>query len=256
MRLICLLTCPSRAWRSSSTSNVRQMKWHECMQAEACRSAHAHMGDVGCAKQRMLLFVRNLNKLFLSLWFCFFFSDVVQARHFVGILNAQTRQHVTEPHFYFVTFFPQLGLHCQLGPHCTSTWGADRAAQNLEIIRKTLNLVSGVTPVAGSIYGSLSKASLFPKRIFTNEISSPALLLDTKLTLLCVLWRGFISPWIRTLVEKRFHCLFSKKKLWNLDVFLEKRFHCLFSKKKALKSGCVPSFLAWSWGQLPPRGKL
>jgi len=53
-------------------------------------------------------------------------------------------------------------------------------------------------------------------------------------TTLC-LWSGFISPRIRT--------------------FLGKHFHGLFSKKKTLKSGVVPSFLSWSWSQLPPRRK-
>ena len=49
------------------------------------------------------------------------------------------------------------------------------------------------------------------------------------------LWSGFISPQIRT--------------------FVEKNFHGLFSKKKDLKSGRIPSFLSWSWGQLPPQKK-
>jgi len=52
--------------------------------------------------------------------------------------------------------------------------------------------------------------------------------------ILC-LWSGFISPRIRT--------------------FVEKRFHGLFSKKKGSKSGGVPSFLNWSWGQLLPQRK-
>jgi len=52
--------------------------------------------------------------------------------------------------------------------------------------------------------------------------------------ILC-LWSGFISPRIRT--------------------FVEKRFHGLFSKKKDSKSGGVFSFLSWSWGQLPPQRK-
>jgi len=50
-----------------------------------------------------------------------------------------------------------------------------------------------------------------------------------------LLWRGFISSWIRT--------------------FVEKYFHSLFSKKKYLKSGVVPSSQSWSWGQLPPQRK-
>jgi len=52
--------------------------------------------------------------------------------------------------------------------------------------------------------------------------------------ILC-LWSGFISPPIRT--------------------FVEKCFHGLFSKKKDSKSGGVPSFLIWSWGQLFPLRK-
>ena len=44
-----------------------------------------------------------------------------------------------------------------------------------------------------------------------NEISSSALL-DTQLTLFCVCGVGFISPRIRTFVEKRFNVFFSKKK--------------------------------------------
>jgi len=47
--------------------------------------------------------------------------------------------------------------------------------------------------------------------------------------ILC-LWSGFISPRIRT--------------------FVETRFHGLFSKKKDSKSGGLPSFLSWKWGQL------
>ena len=47
------------------------------------------------------------------------------------------------------------------------------------------------------------------KSEFKNEISSSALL-DIQLTLFCVC--GFISPRIRTFVEKRFHSLFSEKK--------------------------------------------
>ena len=53
--------------------------------------------------------------------------------------------------------------------------------------------------------------------------------------ILC-LWSGFISPRIRTLVEKRF---------------------CdLFSKKKASNSRGVPSFLSWNWDHFFRRGKL
>ena len=56
-----------------------------------------------------------------------------------------------------------------------------------------------------------------------NEISSSALL-DIQLTLLFVFWSGFISPRIRT--------------------FVEKRLMVSFQKKKDSKSGGVPSFLS------------
>ena len=53
--------------------------------------------------------------------------------------------------------------------------------------------------------------------------------------ILC-LWSGFISPQIRT--------------------FVEKRFHGLFSKMKDPKSGGVLSFLSWTWGQLLLKTKI
>jgi len=79
-----------------------------------------------------------------------------------------------------------------------------------------------VTPVAGSIFGPLSQTHI-SKRVFMNEISCSALL-DIQLTTILCLCSGFISPRIRT--------------------FVEKRFHGLFSKKKYSKSGGVPAFLS------------
>ena len=84
-----------------------------------------------------------------------------------------------------------------------------------------LAMPMALTLVAGSIFGPLSQTH-FSKRVFMDKISSSALF-DSQLTLLC-LWSGFIFPRIRT--------------------FVEKRFQCLFSKEKTLKSGGVPSFLS------------
>jgi len=79
----------------------------------------------------------------------------------------------------------------------------------------------GLTPVAGSIFQPLFQTHI-SKREFKNDISSSALL-DIQLTLFCVCGEKFISPQIRTFVEKRFHGLFSKKKgskSWGVASFL------------------------------------
>jgi len=66
-----------------------------------------------------------------------------------------------------------------------------------------------ITLVAGSI-PPLSR-SFFQQQVFTNEISSSALL-DIQLTLHCVCKVDSFIPESEDLIEKRFHCLFSKKK--------------------------------------------
>jgi len=89
-------------------------------------------------------------------------------------------------------------------------------------------------PSAGSrsIFGPFYQIH-FSKRVSWSRFEVLLYLISNDITL--CLWSGFISPRIRT--------------------FVEKHFHSLFSKKKALKSGGVPSFLSWSWGQLPPQRK-
>jgi len=81
---------------------------------------------------------------------------------------------------------------------------------------KILKFSLRFTPVAGSIFRPLSQIHI-SKRVFMNEISSPALL-DIQLTLLGVC--GFISPRIRTFVEERFTVSFPKTRIRNLGVFL------------------------------------
>ena len=65
------------------------------------------------------------------------------------------------------------------------------------------------TPVAGPIFGPLSR-SFFHERVFKNEISSSSLL-DIQLKLLCVCGVDSFFPELEHLIEKRFHGLFSKK---------------------------------------------
>jgi len=67
-----------------------------------------------------------------------------------------------------------------------------------------------LTPVAGSIFGTLSQRDIF-KSEFKNEISSSALL-DIRLILLCVCGVDSFIPELERLIEKYSHGLFSKKK--------------------------------------------
>ena len=94
------------------------------------------------------------------------------------------------------------------------------------------------TPVAGSILRPLSHPKL-EKWVHIFHISRFQVLLYFTSNwhyFVFVDWiHLFISPRIRTFVEKCFHCLFFKKKCW--------------------KSRGVPSFLSWSWGQLLPQRK-
>ena len=78
----------------------------------------------------------------------------------------------------------------------------------------------GLTPVAGRIFQTKNRA-IFLEMFFGRGISGEALLVYNFVPINW-LWSGFISPRIRT--------------------FVEKRFHGLFSKKKRSKSGGVPSF--------------
>jgi len=71
--------------------------------------------------------------------------------------------------------------------------------------------MSSITPVAGSIFGSLSQTHHISKSEFKNEIWRSALL-DIQVTLLCVCGVDSFIPELEHLIEKLFHGLFSKKK--------------------------------------------
>ena len=68
-----------------------------------------------------------------------------------------------------------------------------------------------MTPVAGSSFGPLFQTHI-SEREFKNEILRSALL-DIQLTLFCVCGVDSFLPELEHLIEKRFHSLFSKKKL-------------------------------------------
>ena len=72
-----------------------------------------------------------------------------------------------------------------------------------------------ITPAAGRIFETKNRA-VFLERFFGRGISGEALLVYNFVPI-NLLWSGFISPRIRTFVEKRFQILFSEK---NLGVFL------------------------------------
>jgi len=74
---------------------------------------------------------------------------------------------------------------------------------------------SKLTPVAGSFFRPLSQTHI-SKRVWDFKFCFTWYPSDI---ILC-LWSGFISPRIRTFVEKRFHGLCSKRMIRNLGVFL------------------------------------
>ena len=106
---------------------------------------------------------------------------------------------------------------------------------------------TGCTPVAGSIFGPLFQPHISKREFKNGHISRFCSVFQViqvmssgknfsavtwyPTDIIWCLWSEFISPRIRT--------------------FVEKRFHGLFSKKKDSKSGGVPLFLIWSRGQLP-----
>ena len=76
-----------------------------------------------------------------------------------------------------------------------------------------------LTPVAESIFGSLSHAHI-SKSEFKNEILRSALL-DIQVTLLCVCGVDSFIPELEHLIENLFHGLFSKKKPLKSDSWIQ-----------------------------------
>jgi hypothetical protein len=142
-------------------------------------------------------------------------------------------QHMHKEHFHDAKSWPLCCISPAPAPSATALlhrkW-LKRTHEVLNFDRRT------VTPVAGSIFRPLSQTQNLRSE-FRFSISPDFKFCFTwyPTDIILCLWSGFISPRIRT--------------------FVEKCFHGLFSEKKCSKSGGVPSFLSWSWGQLLPQRK-
>jgi len=104
-------------------------------------------------------------------------------------------------HCLFLSLSPSLyhsfarSLACSLLLSLTSTHGQNLKQTNTHIhLRARISMQCRRTHL-GLILQQLNSAALPPKRLRRSQ------------------WSGFINPRIRTFVEKRFHGLFSKKKL-------------------------------------------
>ena len=90
--------------------------------------------------------------------------------------------------------------------------------ENKSVNRKAARVEQVITPVEGSIFGSLSQTHI-SKSECKNDILRSSLL-DIQVTLLCVCGVDSFIPELEHLIEKLFHGLFSKKKPLKSDSWI------------------------------------